>query len=125
MGDKSDNFHHQALRIRDELKIFRADFVTSSAVVLELTSYFSQSLKRLTAIAMIEAISRSPKWECVMTDEMLMERGFERYKKMSDKNWSLADCIGMIVAQDHGITDIFTTDHHFEQAGFTILLQPV
>ena len=42
---------------------------------------------------------------------------------MKDKEWGLVDCTSIIVARDMGITEIFTTDHHFEQAGFTILLK--
>jgi predicted nucleic acid-binding protein len=49
--------------------------------------------------------------------------GMELFKKRADKDWSLVDCISMLIAQERRITDIFTTDHHFEQAGFNILLK--
>ena len=39
-----------------------------------------------------------------------------------DKDWSLTDCISFIVMRRRGLTDALTSDHHFEQAGFTILL---
>jgi predicted nucleic acid-binding protein len=39
-----------------------------------------------------------------------------------DKDWSLTDCISFVVMRDRGITKVFTTDHHFEQAGFKKLL---
>ncbi len=51
MGDKSDKFHHQALRIRDELNISRTDFVTSSAVVLELASYYWFPAKKILCVS--------------------------------------------------------------------------
>ena len=123
MGDKGDRFHHQALRVRDELKQSQIDFITTNAVILELASYFSQSHQRSTAIKLIETINQSKKWKRILVDHVLMNRGFVRYKQSSDKNWSLVDCIGMIIAEDQEITEIFTTDHHFEQAGFTILLK--
>jgi predicted nucleic acid-binding protein len=40
-----------------------------------------------------------------------------------DKEWSLTDCISFVVMNERGITDAFTNDHHFEQAGFQILLK--
>jgi len=52
----------------------------------------------------------------------LMDEGFRLYKKMKDKSWGLVDCISIITAKKFGCTDIFTADHHFEQAGFRILL---
>lgn len=48
MGDKGDSFHHQSLTIRDELRKYQRDFVTTNAVILELASYFSQSTNDLT-----------------------------------------------------------------------------
>jgi len=40
-----------------------------------------------------------------------------------DKEWSLTDCISLVVMNERGITDALTNDHHFEQAGFQILLK--
>jgi len=42
---------------------------------------------------------------------------------MTDKEWSLIDCISIIIAEEFRITDIFSNDHHFEQAGFNILMK--
>jgi predicted nucleic acid-binding protein len=39
-----------------------------------------------------------------------------------DKDWSLVDCASFIIMQRRGITETLTTDHHFEQAGFRLLL---
>lgn len=123
LGDNNDRFHFQALEVRNELKKYHQKFVTTNAVILELASYFSPSNARSSAIALIEAIDQSLKWDSLIIDDSLMKRGLELYKRMSDKDWSLVDCIGMIVARDLDITEIFTTDHHFEQAGFIILIK--
>ena len=32
-------------------------------------------------------------------------------------------CISFVVMNERGITDALTSDHHFEQAGFQILLK--
>ena len=76
-----------------------------------------------SAIKLIEAVRQSKKWEGIFIDEKLLNRGFELYRQMKDKEWGLVDCTSIIVARDMEITEIFTTDHHFEQAGFTILLK--
>ncbi len=123
MGEKKDKFHEKALEVRDELKTSQSEFVTTNAVILELAGYFSQSQKRYTAIKLTEVINQSKKWDCIYIDDNLMTLGWDRFKKMSDKDWSLVDCISMIIAEKNGITEIFTTDHHFEQAGFDILLK--
>ena len=49
--------------------------------------------------------------------------GVSRYEQRLDKGYSLQDCISMNVMDADGITDILTSDHHFEQEGFNILMK--
>ena len=35
----------------------------------------------------------------------------------------MKDCTSFVVMQEEGLTDALTTDRHFEQAGFAVLLQ--
>ena len=52
----------------------------------------------------------------------LLARALILYKKRSDKTWGLVDCVSFIVMQDAGVTEAFTNDEHFTQAGFKCLL---
>ena len=123
IGNMRDSFHSLAVRLRNELKQFGNSFITTNAILLEFGNAFSQVNLRPTAVKMIEAVRYSSKWKCVCTDETLVERGFQKFKQIKDKEWGLVDCISMLVSEDNEITEIFTTDHHFEQAGFKILLK--
>jgi uncharacterized protein len=123
LGNKRDAFHHQALRLMDMATRTRRNFVTSDAVLLEFGNAFSSFKLRPTAVKMIDAIKRSGCWKCVSINSSLIEAGFEKYRKVTDKNWGFIDCISMIAAEENDILEVFTTDHHFEQAGFTILLK--
>jgi len=51
-----------------------------------------------------------------------MASGWTLYQQRPDKEWGLTDCISFVVMQEQGISEAFTSDHHFTQAGFTILL---
>ena len=53
----------------------------------------------------------------------VFEQGVELYSRRPDKSWSLTDCISFVVMQRYGLTDALTGDHHFEQAGFRVLLR--
>lgn len=123
IGNTRDSFHSQAVRVRNELKQFRRNFITTNAILLEFGNAFSQAKHRPAAVKMIEAVRASSKWKCVSIDEALVERGLQKFKQVIDKEWGIVDCISMIVSKDNKVTEIFTADHHFEQAGFKILLK--
>ncbi len=45
-------------------------------------------------------------------------------KRFQDKGWSLVDAASFVVMRRHGMTEALTTDHHFDQGGFTRLPTP-
>ena len=49
--------------------------------------------------------------------------GVALYAERPDKDWSLTDCISFVVMRKMDITEALTGDRHFEQAGFTALLE--
>jgi predicted nucleic acid-binding protein len=53
----------------------------------------------------------------------LYDAGLDLYARRMDKDWSLTDCISFEAMRRHQISDALTTDHHFEQAGFNVLLK--
>ncbi len=122
LGNKRDAFHQAACRVNYELQRRKCHLVTTMGVMLEFGNAFSYLQLRPTAIKLIEAIRESEQWTCMTLDEKSFHRAFERFKRVRDKEWGLVDCLSMIAAKKCGIVEIFTTDHHFEQAGFTILL---
>ena len=54
----------------------------------------------------------------------LFDRGLQLFSDRPDKEWSLTDCISFVVMGERSLTEALTSDHHFEQAGFTVLLKP-
>jgi hypothetical protein len=52
----------------------------------------------------------------------LFERGRDLFAARPDKAWSLTDCTSFTVMADLAIKDALTTDHHFAQAGFRVLI---
>lgn len=123
LGNQRDAFHAQAIKVNQELRQLQRKYVTTSAIFLELGNAFSQVSLKPTAIQLIEAIKQSKKWSYINIDDKLMDKGYELFKQMDDKEWGFVDCTSIVVSRDMGLNEIFTADHHFEQAGFNILLK--
>lgn len=123
IGNKRDAFHTQALEVNDQLVGSNSFFVTSSAVLLEFGNAFSTVNLKPFSIRLIDAVMQSKKWKSVVVDENIMNDSFELYKQMIDKDWGFVDCTSIVLAKSIGIQNVFSTDHHFEQAGLTILLK--
>jgi len=60
--------------------------------------------------------------EIVPASQELFELGVNLFETRQDKDWSLTDCTSFCGMSEHGMCDALTADHHFEQAGFQILL---
>jgi predicted nucleic acid-binding protein len=52
----------------------------------------------------------------------LFDRAVTLYAARIDKEWGVTDCISFVVMQERGLTAALTTDVHFQQAGFRVLL---
>ena len=77
---------------------------------------------RKAAIELMESLEEDPNVEIISLTDDLYFRAMELFRQRPDKEWGITDCISFVLMQDHEITDALTTDDHFKQAGFRILL---
>ena len=115
--DRHDGHHRRALRLVSASQVL----ITSDAVLTEVLNHFCEEgvHARQTAVeAVRQTLHRFP---VVSVDRALFTRAVDRYAARPDKEFSLTDCISMVLMEDLGITHILTNDHHFTQAGFNIV----
>jgi len=126
LGNRDDALYQAATTVNQALVREKALILTTDAVLTEVVNTFSRVAWRPMAQHLIEAVSKSVELgsaQVVHVDEALWQRGWRLFLERPDKNWSLTDCISFVVMQDHRITRAFTSDHHFEQAGFIPLIR--
>lgn len=117
-----DSLHATALNVWTEFVAAQTPLVTTSLVLIELGDCLSPSRHRSLAIEMRQQLLRSSQCEIVVATPELESASWNLYADRPDKDWGMTDCVSMLVAQQRGAVRIFTADHHFEQAGFEILL---
>ncbi len=69
-----------------------------------------------------EMVRASPRARLISVSDRYFQRALELYASRPDKTWGLVDCASFVVMEDEGVTEAFTNDRHFEQAGFRPLL---
>jgi predicted nucleic acid-binding protein len=97
--------------------------VTTMWVLVELGDALSVGTNRDLFLEFIDELSEQSEWETVPASPDWFAQGLELFRSRTDKKWSLTDCISFAVMRQRGIADALTHDHHFEQAGFRILLK--
>ena len=120
--NKSDAAHQRAKKARDALLKDDMQFVVTNFVMVEIANALSRVAHKETAVKLINFIETSENIEIVEIDRKLYKEAWRAYSTYVDKDWSLTDCTSFEVMKERGITQAFTTDKHFEQAGFYVLM---
>jgi predicted nucleic acid-binding protein len=111
-----------ALQANQDLAAAKRGRVVTEWVLAEFLSYTSKPPLRALAIGTVEHLRRMRSARVVPATSADWQLGYDLYKARDDKSWSLVDCISIVICERLGITDVFTADHHFEQAGLRILV---
>jgi predicted nucleic acid-binding protein len=97
--------------------------VTTMWVLVEVGDAPSIGVNRELFVQFVDRLSGQSQWETIAASPKLFSAGLELFRSRRDKEWSLTDCMSFVVMRERGITDALTNHHHFEQAGFRILLK--
>jgi uncharacterized protein len=117
-----DGMHQKA---RDAFDAARdAQFVTTDAVLTEVLNYYSErgDYLRGEALKIVKALMNREDVNFIYHGKYWFYLGLERFEDRQDKGYSLTDCMSMVIMESDGIQEVLTSDKHFKQAGFTILM---
>ena len=115
-----DEYHQQAKQLFPRVRS-AAEVWLTEAILVEVGNALSR-LNRNGAVQFIQQCYRTNNIRVVSVDTALLMRSLELYQARPDKDWGLTDCISFIVMQQQDLADAVTSDRHFLQAGFRILM---
>lgn len=118
----SDSLHSAASFAWASLLDRNGRVVLTDWIVVETGNGLARSGARSRFATAVELIRSSPRADLIHVSPALFERALELYSRRFDKTWGLVDCASFLVMEDLGISQAFTNDRHFEQAGFRNLL---
>jgi uncharacterized protein len=121
LADRFDGHHAVAKRL--EALVAHHTLVTHDGVLSEMLTYFSGAgaFSRQRAAAVARDALRD--FRVVPAERSLFLAAVDRYAARPDKEYSLVDCMSMVIMEQRGIRHVLTNDHHFSQAGFLVVNQ--
>jgi hypothetical protein len=96
--------------------------ITTTWVLLELGNALRRVRDRAVFSLFMEDLAADTETTVLSADQQVFDKAVALFHGRPDKEWSLTDCTSFVVMQEHGLSEALTSDHHFQQAGFTALL---
>ena len=78
--------------------------------------------KRRSAVELVRGLSASRRVDVVEQTSEQFWNAVDFYNARPDQEWGLVDCASFQLMETQNISEALTNDHHFTQAGFTILM---
>lgn len=118
----NDSYHNIALSVTQQQNDTLV--VTTDAVLSEFLNQFTSygTFWRNAAATEIENLLLQESVTVIQSSRELFLQGLILYKSRPDKQYSHVDCMSMVVMKNENINEVLSSDHHFEQEGFSLLL---
>lgn len=111
--DAASKYYRQL--IAQKRPLLTTNYVLSELVALLTTKSRFARPQILTILQRIKTINQL---EIIHIDEPTDAAAWDLLQQYTDKDWSLVDAASFVVMRQRAISEAFTTDHHFTQAGF-------
>ncbi len=119
---RRDALHRPAQQVFSDLRRRGARFATTGFVLLEVANTLSPPDTRSQPVTLIDGLRALPSVRVIPADAALPAGGMTLCRARPDKGWGQTDCTSFVVMPRERIEQAFTSDRHFEQAGFVKLL---
>jgi predicted nucleic acid-binding protein len=117
-----DQWHAATVQWEQKLAADTQRLVTMQFVLVEIADGLAAVRFRAQATHVIATMQASPLVEIVPASSQLFTAALALYRSRADKDWGLTDCASFVVMSEHGLIEAITTDEHFRQAGYRVLL---
>jgi predicted nucleic acid-binding protein len=99
-----------------------AKFVTTDYVANETVSLLQARGLRYLATPWLDDLFKKKSLSVIWMNPDRFDEVRKFFAKHDDKEWSFTDCFSFYVMKERNIRQALTSDRHFSQAGFDVLL---
>ena len=121
--NERDALHDFALLLQSEFRWRHK--ITTEMVLVEVLNFFGEygARGRQLAVELVRDLVVDDTVEIIEQTSLQFWNAVDFYNARPDQEWGLVDCASFQLMQERNIQEALTNDHHFTQAGFTILMQ--
>ena len=119
---KRDPAHRPAVAAYEKLLRAGAHVVTTDYVVDETLTLTKARIDAPTALSLLDRMERSDSIDLQMLTSERFAASKQYFRKHSDHGYSFTDCTSFALMDELNIGTVLTTDRHFKEAGFEVLL---
>lgn len=123
LWDAGDEHHRRAVVLQKKLAARKRRFITTDYVLDETVTLLLIRHSHAAAVDFLDTMERTRFVQTEWTDSLRFSSAATLFRNYHDKEWSFTDCLSFAVMRERAVSDAFTTDHHFAQAGFVPLLK--
>lgn len=123
LWDGKDEHHQRAVRLQKRLADAKRGFRTTDYIMDETASLLLVRHSHSAAADFLDTMERTAAVRTEWTDSRRFGAASQLFRRHQDKARSFTDCVSFVVMKELGLSDAFTTEQHFAQAGFVALLK--
>ena len=113
--DNSDTDHPAAARFMNNLS---SSLITTNYIIDETLTLIRTRIGHSLAVTIGKQLFAGHFAQLVRVTDKDESAAFELFTQYSDKSYSFTDCTSFVIMRNLDITQAFTFDKHFRQAGF-------
>jgi predicted nucleic acid-binding protein len=119
---RGDRHHVRARGVFARLLAARTPLLITDYVADEALTLLKMRCGPAGAVHLLDFLDSCPAldWDWISPD--LFRSAGRFLRTHGDHDYSFTDCTSFLTMRAHGLADAFTTDRHFEEAGFRALL---
>ena len=122
LADRRDSYHAQAKARVGRLIASGNALVLSDYVVDEACTLAKVRAGSDAALRLLEIVERSRAIHLVFVGVEQFQAAKAFFRRHADHGYSFTDCTSFVMMAELQIRDALTSDHHFVEAGFRVLL---
>jgi uncharacterized protein len=125
LADHRDPFHAVANECVQELvgggrRLVLTDYIVDESITLAVARAGAPAALRL-----LDIVEKSSAFEWQWIERYRFSAALAFFRKHADHHYSFTDCTSFVVMRELGLREALTTDKHFAEAGFRILLTKI